>query len=366
MALALTGRYYPADVKKIYESMGSAVAVVENRDSIGDAVPDVPRHVMESLKDFDTFLDRAEKELEYDEEHGITQLTLDDARYPQRLRECADAPLVLYYKGNADLNCRHTINIIGTRRCTNYGKDLIRNLLAELKELCPETLVFSGLAYGVDICAHREALNNGFKTVGVVAHGLDDLYPRAHRQTANEMLRQGGLLTEYVTHTEPFAKNFVHRNRIVAGCADTTILVESASHGGGLITCSMANSYGRKVMAFPGAVGAKFSEGCNNLIRDGRAQLVSSAADLVQAMGWESDEILQKARKEGIQRELFPELSKEEKAVVSTLNADNDQMINTLSEHTSLPIAQLSALLFELEMKGVVKPLAGGVYHLMK
>lgn len=365
MALSRIDRFHPAGILELYNRLGSATSVIEHRNNIREVIPDASRYLTEGLGRLDDAMKRAEEEMEYDLKHHIVPLAFHDKRYPERMRQCPDAPLVLYFLGNADLNNIRTINIVGTRRCTPYGKDLIKSFIDDLKELCPGILIFSGLAYGVDICAHREALADGFDTVGVLAHGLDDIYPKAHRSTAIEMLQQGGLLTEYMTRTEPFAKNFVRRNRIVAGCSDATILVESASHGGGLITCSIARSYNRDVFAFPGSVGATYSEGCNNLIRDNGATLITSAADFVKAMMWDDGIRLQKARKSGIQRDLFPNLSDDEKAIVSALAQTNDQQLNALTITTSMPINRLSSLLFELELKGIVRPLAGGAYHLI-
>lgn len=364
MALSRIDRFHPAGLLELYNRLGSATAVIEHRNDIREVIPDASRYLIEGLGRLDDALRRAEEELKYDMKHHIVPLAYHDKRYPERMRQCSDAPLVLYFLGNADLNPRRTIDIVGTRRCTPYGKDLIKSFVSDLKELCPDVLIFSGLAYGVDICAHREALDNGFETVGVLAHGLDDIYPRAHRSTAIEMLQQGGLLTEYMTHTEPFAKNFVRRNRIVAGCSDATILVESASHGGGLITCSIARSYSREVFAFPGSVNATYSQGCNNLIRDNGAMLITSAADFVKAMLWDDTAKMRKARKEGIQRDLFPDLTDDEKTIIRALGENNDQQLNALTINTSLPISRLSSLLFELELKGIVRPLAGGTYHL--
>lgn len=365
MILSRVDRFHPAALVELYERAGSATAVMEHRNDIRDIIPEASRSLVDGLRNIEEAERRAEAELEYDKKHNISVLTIGDARYPQRLKECADAPLVLYYLGNSDLNARHTINIVGTRHCTRYGQELIERFVGDLKQFCPDVLIFSGLAYGVDICAHRAALHNDFATVGVVAHGLDEIYPRAHRETAVEMLSQGGLLTEYMTHTEPFAKNFVSRNRIVAGCSDATVLVESAAKGGGLITCSIAMGYGRDVFAFPGAVGARYSEGCNNLIRDNRAALITSAEDFVKAMGWNTDERRQKALAKGIERDLFPDLSAEEKAVVEALSETNDLLLNELTVKTSLSVGRLMSLLFELELKGIVKPYAGGIYHLV-
>lgn len=365
VALARISYFNSAALLSLYQRTGSATAVIENRNNIRDVLPDASPHLVEGLQNMDNALKRAEEELKYDEEHGVQILCFNDADYPQRMRECADAPLVLFYKGNADLNKRHTINIVGTRHCTTYGQELIRIFTRELQSLCPDVLVFSGLAYGIDIAAHREALNNGLETVGVVAHGLDDIYPRAHHETAIKMTGQGGLLTEYTTRTQPIAKNFVQRNRIVAGCSDATVLIESAAKGGGLITCSIARSYHRDVFAFPGAIGAEFSEGCNNLIRDNGASLITSACDLVKAMNWDGDVKLEKAQKQGIERSLFPDLSADEQAIVNVLKKNNDLQINLLSVQSNIAISRLTALLFELEMKGVVKTMAGGCYHLL-
>jgi DNA processing protein len=267
--------------------------------------------------------------------------------------------------GTADLNKRHVINIVGTRRCTTYGQDIVRRFVSDLRQLCPDVLIVSGLAYGIDICAHRHALDNGFETVGVLAHGLDEIYPPRHRDTAKQMLSQGGLLTEYMTETQADRLNFVKRNRIVAGMSDATILVESAAKGGGLITTEIALGYDRAVFAFPGPVGAPYSEGCNHLIRDNGASLITSAEDFIKAMGWNAV-ALRQAQAEGFERDLFPDLSADEQTIVKTLQETGDLQLNLLSVKTNIPIGQLTALLFQLEMKGLVRPLAGGSYHLLK
>ena len=226
-------------------------------------------------------------------------------------------------------------------------------------------LIVSGLAYGIDINAHRSALLNGYETVGVLAHGLDQLYPSRHRDTAVQMIGQGGLLTEFFTQTNADKVNFVRRNRIVAGMSDACILVESAAKGGGLITARLSRDYNRDVFAFPGRVGDTYSEGCNDLIRNNGAALISSAQDFVEIMGWSVDAKLGEARQKGIERQLFPSLSPDETVVVDALRQQNDMQINMISVKTNLPIARLSAILFEMELKGVLKPLAGGVYHLL-
>jgi DNA processing protein len=345
--------------------VGSAQLIFEHRNDIGDILQDCSPRLMEALKDWDEPMRRAEVELQYMQAHGIRALTLTDEDYPQRLSECPDAPIVLYYKGNADLNQSRIISIVGTRHCTTYGQDIIRHFIEDLHRCCPQVLVVSGLAYGVDINAHRQALANGYPTVGVLAHGLDQIYPYRHRDAAAEMIRHGGLLTEFMTLTNADKANFVRRNRIVAGMADATIIVESAAKGGGLITAEIAQSYNRSVFAFPGHVSAEFSKGCNNLIRDNGAALITCAEDFVKAMGWQDEARLQQAKSDGIERTLFPDLTPDEQQVVSLLQQTNDLQLNVLSVKTSIPIGQLTALLFQLEMKGVIKPLAGGMYHLL-
>ena len=350
----------------LYRTLGGGQAIYEHRNDIKDVMPDCSDRLATSLKDWTLPLTRAAQEMEFITKHRITPLLLDSENYPQRLSECPDAPILLYYMGSADLNQRRVINIIGTRHCTTYGKDLIRRFVSELKHLCPEVLIVSGLAYGIDICAHRNALENGYDTVGVLAHGLDEIYPSAHRETAKKMLTQGGLLTEYMTETRADKLNFVKRNRIVAGMSDATILVESAAKGGGLITSRIAMDYDRSVFAFPGAIGAPYSEGCNLLIRDNGASLLTSAEDFVNAMGWQGDVQLQQAQTRGIERSIFPELSDEEQNIARILDEFGDFQLNQLSVKTNIPIGKLTALLFQMEMKGVVRPLAGGTYHLLK
>ena len=365
LILTATWRFNLADLAALYRSAGSATELILHHNDIRAVCPEASQRLVNALKDLSKAQKTAEEEFDYCERHHIQILTLGDENYPYRLADCVDAPLTLFYLGNGNLNTRRTVNIVGTRRCTTYGKEVIEKLVRELHTLCPDVMIFSGLAYGIDICAHRSALQNNMPTVGVLAHGLDTIYPTSHRQTAVEMIEHGGLLTEYFTHTQPVARNFVQRNRIVAGCADATILIESADKGGGLITCSIARSYGRDVFAIPGPVNAVYSKGCNHLIRDNGAALISSAEDLVKAMGWDDDERLIKAQQQGIQRELFPDLSAEERAIAEILQKNNDLQVNIIAIKTGMDMGSLSAVLFDLEMKGLVKLLAGGMYHLI-
>ena len=365
MALTRLTNFNYQQALELYKAVGSAQLLYEHRKEIGDIIKNASPRLMKAIKDWDEPMKRADFELRFMQEKGIRALTLNDDDYPQRLTECPDAPIILYYLGDADLNQSKIVSIVGTRRMTTYGQDLIRRFIRDLHRQCPQVLIVSGLAYGVDICAHREALGNGYPTVGVLAHGLDMIYPYRHRDTAIRMLRQGGLLTEFMSQTNADKPNFVRRNRIVAGMADSVVVVESAVKGGGLITAEIAQSYDRAVFAFPGGVGQPYSEGCNNLIRDNVAALISNADDFVRAMGWQDEAIRQQAFTDGIERNLFPDLTNEEKLVVSLLQQTNDLQLNILSVKSGIPIGQLTALLFQLEMKGIVKSLAGGMYHLL-
>ncbi|MCD8282976.1 MAG: DNA-processing protein DprA [Prevotella sp.] len=365
-SIALTRLAYIslAGLRELYQRFGSATEVIDNRGNLRDAVPDISPKAEQALLNIDEAMHRAEAEYTWCKANGVEIFPMNSPSYPQRLSDCSDAPVVLYYKGTADLNHKRIVSVVGTRHCTTYGFDLLHRLMSDLRPY-GEVLVVSGLAYGVDITAHREALANGFPTVAVLAHGLDQIYPYSHKDTAKKMLEQGGLVTEYVSQTTAMRGNFVQRNRIVAGLSDCTIVVESAAKGGGLITASIARSYNKDVFAFPGAVTAEYSQGCNNLIRDNNASLITGAEDLVKAMRWDTDVKLNEAKREGIERRLFENLSDDEKTIVGVLQETNDLQVNVLTVKSGMPIQKVLALMFNLEMKGVVRGMAGGCYHLL-
>ena len=306
-------------------------------------------------------LSRAADELEFCRRHNIRPLALGTDDYPRRLAECPDAPAVVYYRGTADLDARHIVAVVGTRRITPYGKAHCERCCAELAEALPDALIVSGLAYGVDIHAHRAALDNRLDTVGVLAHGLDTLYPSSHRDTARDMLLHGGLLTEYVAGVRPFAGNFVRRNRIVAGLADVTLVVESAEKGGALITAHLAADYNRTVCALPGRTDDEYSRGCLHLVRDHRAELVTGADDLMHLMNWETKQDAQP-----VQLELFDGETPEQAALVKALRTagSEGETAERLCVITNLPLAQVNATLFDLQMAAAVTLLAGGRYRL--
>lgn len=332
------------------------------QEALSEVNPAMRRRLSEAIAEHQLeAMERAKRELEFCEKHNIQLLSIHDSRYPKRLAECPDAPALLFYLGEGKLNVRHTISVVGTRRITPYGKDICRLLCADLARLLPDTLVVSGLAYGVDVHVHRGCLENGLSTVGVLAHGLDQIYPTAHNETAKQMLQQGGLLTEYISQTRAVAGNFVRRNRIVAGMTDATIVVESAHKGGALITARLAADYDRLVCAYPGRTTDACSEGCNHLIRDRRAELVTSANDILDLLGWGAHPTASPA----VQLDLFEGLSPEQQLLVDALRGTDGQTAAQLSIKTNLDLSTINTLLFELEMTGVLKLLPGGCYRLL-
>ncbi|MBQ9362371.1 MAG: DNA-processing protein DprA [Bacteroidaceae bacterium] len=348
--------------RQLYDRAGSATVLFENRRNLQDVIPDVRPELVSLMQDVDLPLKRAEQELEFMEGKAVQCITCSDERYPRRLLECQDAPLVLYFCGHADLNKQRIVSMVGTRRCTNYGRDICNGFVKELKEADPDILVVSGLAYGIDICSHRAALANGMDTVAVLAHGLDRIYPSMHRKTAVEMTRQGGLLTEYLSDTTPEKGNFVQRNRIVAGLSDVTIVVESAEKGGSLITASLAHGYNREVLAFPGRIYDEHSKGCNRIIQNEMARPLRSAEDLFAIMNWKprSGERKQK------QQELFLSLTDKQRRVVDVLKTSDDVAISQVVTETGMPFSEISVLMFELENMGVVDFVGATRYRLLR
>lgn len=341
------------------QEAGSAQEVYELfRQPEHDETPD--KRLSQLMRQLPLYLDRAQREYAFTQERGITCLTWTDSRYPQRLLECEDAPPILYYNGSADLNNRHILAMVGTRRCTEYGRDLCRIFLRDLAQLCPDALVISGLAYGIDVNAHQQALDNKLQTVGVLAHGLDQIYPSSHKYIANRMIEQGGLLTEFISGSNADKFHFVQRNRIVAGMADCCVVVESKKQGGSLITAELANDYHRDVFACPGRVTDELSQGCNALIQENKAMLLQDAEQFVEVMGWQK----QKAR--AVQQELFVDLTPEEEKIVTILRKVDALNVNTLAVQCGVPVHQLHVLLLGLEMKGVVKQLVGNQYRILR
>jgi DNA processing protein len=299
-------------------------------------------------------LESAKIHEEYNQKHGIKSHFYLDSTYPRRLKECEDAPLILFSKGNMDLNQNKIVSIVGTRNATPYGKEVCEELINGLAN--KNILVVSGMAYGIDICVHQLCVKNDIETVGVLGHGLDRLYPSIHKNTAQRMLSNGGLLTEFLPGTKPDKENFPMRNRIVAGMTDATIVVESKESGGSLITAELANEYNRDVFAFPGNVGQIYSKGCNNLIAKQQAHLVTGSADFLKLMQWDEDE------KKGVQTQLFEDLTDDEEKIMNLFSVQTEIEMDVISIRTQFPASKTSVLLFNLEMKGMVKSLPGKKY----
>lgn len=347
----------PRTARTLIEHFGSAEAIFSEAPEILRKIGNVGTYISDKSYQQEA-LHRAEKEIEFITKNNIKVVTFDSQEYPHRLAQCADAPQILYQYGNCDLNSQKFVAIIGTRNATKYGRDLTDNLVKTLAQSNPGTVIISGLAYGIDIAAHKAALEYGLPTIGVMAHGLDRIYPHAHREYASKMIKSGGaIVTEYLSKTNPDPQNFVQRNRIVAGMCDVTVVVESAIKGGSLITANIANDYNRDVMAFPGRIGDKTSEGCNKLIRQHKAEIITSAEDLINLMGWSAPET------KAVQQSLFNDLSPEQQAVIDILKIE-PQHINIISTNLDLSIQKTSALLTEMVFDELIDQLPGDIYTL--
>ena len=306
----------------------------------------------------------AEKELAFVEKHGIGLYYYKDANYPYRLAQCVDAPLLMYAKGNVNVDTKHVLSIVGTRMPSERGKDWCRRLVLDLAAKVPDLTIVSGLAYGIDVVAHKAALEAGIPTVIIPAHGLDRIYPSVHRQVAVQSLDKGGILTEYACGTEPERFNFVARNRIVAGLADAVVVVESKKKGGSLITADMAIDYGRDVFALPGRSDDECSAGCNDLIKRNRAQLIENADDLIAAMQWE--EVKSKVVQTTM-LEMLANLSPTQERLVALLREVEDGLhINQIVMETQMSYGAVSADLVMLELEDIVKSMPGGMWRIKK
>lgn len=306
-------------------------------------------------------LERAEKEIEFLQKYEIRPLYYLDEDYPDRLKQCDDSPILLYYKGSTPLSHEKVLSIVGTRNATEYGRELCATIVEGLRLKGYTVLIVSGLAHGIDTAAHRNAIKNGFPTVAVLAHGLNMIYPSANRGLAKEMLSNGALITDFITGTMPERNNFLRRNRIIAGLADATLVVESGEKGGALVTADLAFSYNRDVLACPGRATDKFSLGCNALIRTNRAALVESAEDVELALNWSSGS---SASRLPLQLSIFRDFTREEQLIIDVLKEVDSESIDSISFAAGLSMPLTSATLLTLEFDGVVKSLPGKIYSL--
>jgi DNA processing protein len=347
-----------ASAKKLIRILGSAEAVFKEPKSKLLKIDGIGTHKIQDL-DSSLYLNEAEQELEFINKNQIKVLPFFDAHYPEKLKHCQDGPLLLFQRGNVDLQNKKIISIVGTRELTIHGKEFCEKLIADLAPLAP--VIVSGFALGADITAHLAAVKNGLQTVACLGHGMNQCYPRGHKKYIKEIEVNGGFLTEFWSGDSFVKTNFLQRNRIIAGLSEATIVIESAERGGSLVTADIANSYNREVFAVPGRTTDSMSAGCNNLIKSQQAHLLTSAADLVYLLNWDVEE---KQHKE-VQKQLFVELTDEEKQLHDYLSARKKEMIDIIALECQMPTHKAAMLLLNLELKGVVRPLPGKMFEVI-
>ncbi|MDR2927481.1 MAG: DNA-processing protein DprA [Cytophagaceae bacterium] len=363
IALSLIKGIGPKLARTLVAYFGSVEFLFEEKRFPFDKVPGIGKHISDMLNSInkEALLQKAQKEMDFVAKHGIDIFFFLDDDFPKRLTNCDDAPILLYSMGNADFDSTKMISVVGTRRPTDYGISFCEQIVSELAQIYPDTVIVSGLAYGIDICAHRAALKHRMTTVAVLAHGLDRIYPATHSHTAREMVANGALVAEFMSGTQPDKQNFVRRNRIVAGLSDAVIVVESAQKGGALITASIASDYNRDVFALPGRIGDEASAGCNRLIKSNRANLLESVEDLEYILNWQRN-----PKSNTIQKSIFaqPE-TPEEKKIMDILLVEKELNLNVLAFRCELPVGKASSSLLELEFKGLVKSRPGGMFKIV-
>ncbi len=358
IALTLVPNIGDVHAKYLVNIYGDASSVFKAKKKELECLEGIGTVRANSIKSFTDF-QSSEDEIRFIEQYKIAPLFITDKSYPQRLLNCYDSPSLLYYRGKADLNSRKIISIVGTRNHSDYGRICCEKFLDDLAQ--DDILVVSGMAYGIDTLAHKGALKNNLLTIGVLAHGLDILYPPQNKSLAKQMVEHGGLLTEFMSQTNPDKQNFPKRNRIVAGMSDAVVVIESGKKGGSLITAELANGYNKDVFAFPGrSIDAK-SEGCNYLVRQNKASLITEAHQLLQMMNWSAGKkpLFKK------QRELFIELTPAEKLMTEMLLTNEKMQIDELYLKSGLNSSAVAAALLSLEMQGVIASLPGKVYRML-
>ncbi len=357
IALTLIPNVGSVNGKNLVAYCGGVDAVFTEKKKFLMKIPGIGEATVNSIVNHNVF-ERAEEEVNFIQKYNIKTLFYLDSGYPSRLKQCTDSPLMLYYKGNADLNNDRIVSIVGTRNATEYGRDMCRRIVEGLSD--SNALIISGLAYGIDTWSHKAALDFNLPTIAALGHGLDRIYPYANRSLAEKMLVNGGLITEFMSQTKPDRENFPMRNRIIAGMSDAVIVVEAGAKGGALITADLANSYNRDVFAIPGRISDTFSVGCNNLIKTNRAALIQSADDIRYILNWDSHKNLTKV----VQRRLFVELPPEEQSVIDLLRNEGDLDIDSVIGKTGMQPSKAASALLNLEFEGIIRCLPGKVYRL--
>ncbi|HQE33146.1 DNA-protecting protein DprA [Flavobacterium alvei] len=341
--------------KKLITHCGNAVEVFKTKSSQLASIDGIGSVLLKNLKD-KTVFEKAEQELKFIKSNEIDVAYFQDENYPDRLKHCIDGPVLLFTSGNIDLKNKKIISIVGTRKITSYGMEFCRKLIEDLAPLDP--VIVSGFAYGVDIFAHQLAMEHDLQTIGVVAHGLNQIYPKDHKKYVAKVEKNGGFMTEFWSTSNPEKENFVRRNRIVAGMTEATIVIESADRGGSLITANIANDYNRDVFAVPGRTTDKYSQGCNNLIKTQKANLLTSAADLVYILNWDIE-----SKAKPVQKQLFVVLENDEQKVYDYLLKNGKELLDIIALRCDFPIYKISGMLLNMELKGVIRPLPGKLFE---
>ncbi|MDC0584148.1 DNA-processing protein DprA [Bacteroidales bacterium] len=342
--------------KRLVSYTGSVEAVFKEKKRNLEKIPGIGVFKAKSILNEVDFV-KVEDELRFIENYNVAPIFYLDKNYPRNLKECDDGPLMLFLKGNIDLQNKKIISIVGTRNASKYGEEFCEKFISDIKARYDNVIVLSGLAYGIDIVAHRVALKNNISTIGVLGHGLATLYPSIHRNTAKEMLENGGLLSEFLSFEKPERARFVRRNRIIAGLADATIVVESAIKGGALLTADMANSYYKEVFAVPGRVGDKYSEGCNMLLKSSQANMIESIDDFEYMMGWEDK------AKQPVQAELFSDITNDEQQILLILEQFDEASVDFIAAQIKNEVHKVSVMLLQMEFKGMVVAIPGNRYR---
>jgi DNA processing protein len=359
IALSLIPGIGDINARKLVSHIGSVEGVFSESYRTLMKIPGIGTSLARSVSER-SYLETAEKEAEYVTRNNIRTYFYLDSDYPYRLRQCDDSPVTFYFTGSCDLNVSKIISVVGTRNATPRGRELCEKIIGGLAAGHPDLVIVSGLAYGIDIASHRAALANNLLTIGVLAHGFKTTYPSVHRSTAREILKYGGLITDFLSDALPERNNFLKRNRIIAGLSDATLVVESGIKGGALITADIAGSYNRDVFAVPGRPGDQWSAGCNSLIKNNKAALIETSQDIEYFLNWEPI-----GEKIPVQRTLFNELGDSEKLIYENLNSIGEMNIDNLCRTVDIPVYKLSALLLQMELNGIIKCYPGNLYRIV-
>ena len=343
--------------KKLIVATGSVEQIFKESSGKLQKINGIGQHVTNHLFD-KVNIKLAEQELAYINKNKIGYSYFLEEDYPVNLQHCIDSPILFFKDGNIDFNNQRIISVVGTRNMSSYGSHFCNKLIDDLAEYNP--IIVSGFAYGVDICAHKAAIKNKLQTIAVLAHGFEEIYPKVHKKYINQVNENGGFLTEFWHDETPLRENFLKRNRIVAGISKATIIIESAEKGGSLVTADIANSYNKDVFALPGRATDLFSKGCNSLIKNNKAFLLNSSTDIIKMLNWD----IEKKPKE-IQRQLFVELNENEQKIYNFLHKKGKQILDLISLECNIPIYQLSSILLQMELKGILKPLPGKLFELI-